>query len=289
MSGRGKSANILSSSSTSLKQSSLINHSGLTKLALKPAISFSDEGVAGCCYVKLRIYTLRPPRYFTRNVLFCNMIGRCMRRITDNIDEISYRQNVCRTKKYTISKHIAQVSIIKNTYFLQNEIPFFLQCILYVSINLCTLLRSLMEGRSKWAWPLHNCSISGLVRAQSRERLALSSVIPSVPRRVLLATSYKVLNFALVTPMFGIAHAHCYILIRGGEVKGCPCTIAARALWIRCHGCAKTNSASLMVRMRAFCACVTLRSFREFCRLSSFCVFWTTATEIESEGKLLPN
>ena len=30
------------------------------------------------------------------------MIGRCMRHITDNIDEISYGQNVCRNKKYTI-------------------------------------------------------------------------------------------------------------------------------------------------------------------------------------------
>ena len=71
---------------------------------------------------------------------------------------------------------------------------------------------------------------AGRVRAQPRERLALSSVIPSVPWRVPLATSYKVLNFALVMPMFGIAHAHCFIMSRGGKVKGCPCTFAARAL-----------------------------------------------------------
>ena len=46
------------------------------------------------------------------------------------------------------------------------------------------------------------------VGAQPRERLALSSVIPSVPRRAPPATSYKVLNFALVPPLSTIAHAY---------------------------------------------------------------------------------
>ena len=41
-----------------------------------------------------------------------------------------------------------------------------------------------------------------------RERLALSSVISSVPLRAPPATSYTVLNFALVPPLSSIAHAY---------------------------------------------------------------------------------
>ena len=82
---------------------------------------------------------------------------------------------------------------------------FFLE---YCAVNIIVLLRCRRNGRIKGAWPHYSCSISGLLRAQPRERLALSSVISSVPRRAPPATSYTVLNFALVPPLSTIAHAY---------------------------------------------------------------------------------
>ena len=95
-------------------------------------------------------------------------------------------------------------------------------------------------------------------------------------------TSYKVLNFALVAPMFGIEHAHCF------EVAKSKVALADSLMersdpfsWLR-----TTNSASLMVRMRALWACVT----RLWYAFKNACVsFASSTTMTESEGNLLPN